>query len=85
MPGKRGQTVEDISREFCVPVRGRVFAGAVILLPRGDFTMCSALLGNSFASVAAFGVGAEELARINGGKTVYPMRMLFIFRAAQKP
>ena len=48
---KRGQTAEDISREFACPV-GEVYEGQIIKLPQGGFTEYRARAGDSFASVA---------------------------------
>ena len=80
---KRGQTAEDISREFACPV-GEVYEGQIIKLPQGGFTEYRARAGDSFASVArTFGVDAGELERLNGGY-VYPTRRLLIPLGGQK-
>ena len=76
---KRGQTAEDISRAFGCPFAGEVFCGAIVALPRGKFSVYTADVGDSFASLAAkYGCTEEELASINGGGVVYPTRSLFV-------
>ena len=76
---KRGQTAEDIAAAFGCPAVGEVFCGAIVALPRGNFSVCTAAVGDSFASLAAkHGCTEEELVRLNGGGVVYPTRTLFV-------
>ena len=77
---KQGQSGQEVSSRFCVPVTGSVFAGRIITLDK-EYSEYEVSAGESYKSISkAFGVPEGELKEINGNRAVYPTQKLLIPR-----
>lgn len=75
---KRGQNAADIENVFGVPVRS-AFSGGIIEIDDAFYSRYIADVGDTYASIAEkFGVDADLLEDVNGGRPVYPTRKLFV-------
>ena len=73
---KRGQTGSEIEKTLKIPAPS-VFPGAI--LPTGKFIVVRAEPFESYESLALkYGVGEEELKKLNGGRPVYPSCRVFV-------
>ncbi|MCD7729011.1 MAG: LysM peptidoglycan-binding domain-containing protein [Clostridia bacterium] len=76
---KRGQSASDIENTLCMPVPQNIREGMIIEVPRCNFFIYKADVGDTYSSVAQkFGLEAEELRRVNGGRAVFPTCRIFI-------
>lgn len=74
---KRGQSEREIEKTFRIPLSG-VFDGAILGV-EGSYTAYTAKPGDSYQKIAErFGLGEEELRKINFDRPVYPTRILYI-------
>ncbi len=76
---KRGQSAEEVQRVLKTPVNGAVFAGRIVEVCEEELVEYSALVGDTYRTVALkFGADEERLKAINAFKPVYPTCKLFV-------